>query len=119
LLYAKMVVNHVVCLRFRESASAAEIADIVAGFRALAHVEALRCTSFEGGVNSSAEGLSAPFGAPSAGAGATHIFLLKFATAEDVSAYRLHDAHTAFVAKLRPLLAADGGVFVADFKPEF
>ena len=63
-----MVVNHVVCLRFREGVSAAEIADIVAGFRALASCDALRCLSFEGGANSSTEALSAPFGAPSAAA---------------------------------------------------
>ena len=114
-----MVVKHVVCLRFREGCDAADIASAVAGFRALADDPAVRCRGFEGGTNCSTEGLSAPFGAPSADAGTTHIFLLSFDSAADVSAYLEHSAHVAFVARLRPLLAAQGGVFVADYAPAF
>ena len=114
-----MVIRHIVCLRFREGCGAADVAAVVAGFRALSEEPAIRCRSFEGGANCSTEGLSAPFGAPSAGASATHIFTLTFDSDEDVSQYLIHPAHVAFVARLRPLLAPEGGVFVADYAPAF
>ena len=112
----KSRVKHIVCLRFAPGTSPAAKSAVVDKFRAMA-ASIPGVLSFEGGRNSSGEGLSAPHGAPAATDAATHIFTLTFASEADVQAYLVHEAHVSFVGELLPQLASEGSVFVADYTP--
>jgi hypothetical protein len=82
--------RHVVLFSFKDSASEADIASIVAGFSALPNAIS-GITAFEWGTNVSPEGLNDGF---------THCFTLSFARVEDRDAYLVHPAHTDFVKTL-------------------
>ena len=116
LLPRKPAVKHIVCLRFLPGTEESVTRGVVEKFRAMA-ARVPGVLSFEGGRNSSSEGLSAPHGAPAASDAATHIFTLTFASEAAVREYLVHEAHVAFVAELLPLLAPEGRVFVADYTP--
>ena len=99
-----MTLRHLVLLRFKAAASAADIAAIERAFCALRpQIDGVR--DLEWGTDVSPEGLSKSF---------THSFLLSFDDAAGRDAYLPHPAHEAFVALLQPLL---DDVLVIDYQP--
>ena len=93
-LTSKKQLRHVVLFKFKESASAADIAAVEAAFAALpAKIPQIR--GFEWGVNNSPEGLDKGF---------THCFLLTFDSEEDREIYLPHPDHKAFGMALGPVL---------------
>jgi hypothetical protein len=98
--------RHIVAFRYKPHATAAQLAQITAAFRALQHtIPGIR--SFEHGVNTSPEGKHQGF---------THVYVLTFDNAEARDAYLPHPAHAAFGALLRELDVLDD-VFVVDYVP--
>lgn len=88
------VLRHVVLFRFKESATAEDVARIEQAFAALpAQIDAIH--DFEFGTNNSPEGLNDGF---------THCFLVTFRDEAGRDAYLPHPAHKAFVDVLRPHL---------------
>ncbi len=99
-----MTLRHLVLLRFKPAASAADIMAIERAFCALRQqIDTVR--DLEWGTDVSPEGLSKCF---------THSFLLSFNDAAGRDAYLPHPAHKAFVALLEPLL---DDVLVVDYQP--
>ena len=99
-----MTLRHLVLLRFKAAASAADVAAIERAFCALRlQIDSVR--ALEWGTDVSPEGLSKSF---------THSFLLSFDDAAGRDAYLPHPAHKAFVALLQPLL---DDVLVIDYQP--
>jgi hypothetical protein len=95
--------RHVVCLKFKETATEAQIKEIEAAFKALKKsVPGIK--TFERGTNISPENLNKGF---------THCFILTFGSDKDRDAYLVHPEHKAFGALLGPVLA---DVFVIDFQ---
>lgn len=97
-----MTLRHVVLLRFKPEASAAEITAIEQAFAALAGRIA-EVQSLEWGTNNSPEGLDR---------GYTHCFTLGFEDAAARDAYLVHPVHQAFSAQAGPHLAE---VLVIDY----
>lgn len=96
------LLRHLVLLRFKADASAADVAGIERAFVALR--EQIDCVrDLEWGTDVSPEGLAKGF---------THAFLLTFDDAAARDAYLPHPAHQAFVAQLKPLL---DDVLVVDY----
>jgi hypothetical protein len=110
LLLAAIVTNanaadklqHVVCFKFKSTATAQDIAKVEAAFRALKQQIPL-IQAFEWGTNVSQEKRDKGF---------THCFILSFNSEGDRDAYIEHPAHKAFGKLVGPLL---DDVFVIDF----
>ena len=97
------VLRHLVLLRFRPEALAADIASIEGAFAALRHqIDSVR--DLEWGTDVSPEGLAKGF---------THVFMLSFADDAGRDHYLPHPLHQAFVARLQPLL---DDVLVIDYR---
>jgi len=95
-------IRHLVCLKFLETATADQIAEIEERFPLLKEsIEGI--VSIEWGTNNSSEGLNKGF---------THCFLVTFANDEARSTYLPHPKHQQFVDILKPLLE---DVFVMDY----
>ena len=98
------VYRHVVCFRFKEGTTQADIDAINAAFEKLPQqIDTIR--HFEWGVNVSPEGLADGF---------THCYVVTFDDKAGLEAYLPHPAHQAFVAMLRPKLDKP---FVIDYVP--
>jgi Stress responsive A/B Barrel Domain len=88
------VYRHVVLVKFKAEAEAAQIAEVETAFRALPQqIDSI--TGFEWGTNVSPEGKDD---------GYTHCFFLTFADKAGLEVYLPHPAHAAFGAVLRPVL---------------
>jgi hypothetical protein len=99
------MLRHLVLLKFKAEATAAQVDTIVQAFVDLpAQISAVK--ALEWGTDVSPEGL---------GKGFTHSFLLSFADAAARDAYLPHPAHPAFVARLQPVLA---DVLVIDYETD-
>ena len=86
--------RHVVLLKFKDDASAADIRKVEAAFRALpAKIKEIK--GLEWGINNSPENLAQGF---------THCFFLSFANEKGREIYLPHPDHQAFVAVLKPHL---------------
>jgi len=95
-------IRHLVCLKFKETATADQIAEIEKCFPLLKEsIEGI--VSIEWGTNNSPEGLNKGF---------THCFLVTFANDAARSTYLPHPKHQQFVDILKPLLE---DVFVIDY----
>ena len=96
------VYRHVVVFKFKETATDAQVAQIVEDFGKLQD-DIPEIIAYEHGTNVSPEGLDDGF---------THVFLVTFKGKAGLEVYLPHPAHKAFVAKLRPLLEQP---FVVDY----
>ena len=106
-LYSKpesSLIRHVVCFKFKESASPREIKLVEESFNNLPALIA-GIESFESGINNSPEGLNKEF---------THCFVVTFKNEEARKKYLPHPDHQKFVSLLKPILE---DVFVIDFTP--
>jgi hypothetical protein len=86
--------RHMVLFGFKPGVSHAQIAALVARFRALKDLIP-GVEDFESGIDVSSEGLAQ---------GHTHCFLLTFASESARDAYLPHPGHQAFVAWIGPLV---------------
>jgi hypothetical protein len=83
--------RHIVLLKFKDAAPAAEVKKIEDAFAALkGQIELVK--GFEWGTNVSPEGLSQGF---------THIYFVTFASKADLEKYLPHPAHQDFVTLLK------------------
>lgn len=98
-------VNHVVCFKFADTATAEQIQKVDADFRALKS-KIPQIKSLKAGTNMSPEKLNKGF---------THCWILTFKNAADRDAYLVHPAHKAFGGSLGSVMA---DVFVIDFVSE-
>jgi len=106
-LYSKpesSLIRHVVCFKFKESASPREIKLVEESFNNLPALIA-GIESIEWGINNSPEGLNKEF---------THCFVVTFRNEEARKKYLPHPDHREFVSLLKPILE---DVFVIDFTP--
>jgi hypothetical protein len=94
--------RHVVCFKFKETASAADIKMVEDAFRAL-KTKVPGVVAYEWGTNVSPENMNQ---------GLTHCFVLTFKTDKDRDAYLVHPEHKAFGKMLGPYLEK---AFVIDF----
>jgi hypothetical protein len=101
----KKELRHVVLFKFKETATAEDIAKVEEAFTALPS-QIPEINSIEWGMNNSPEGLNKGF---------THCFLLTFDSEEERSVYLPHPAHKAFGELLTPYL---DDVFVIDYWPQ-
>lgn len=92
----------VLCFKFKDTASKAEIDSVISAFRALPE-QISEISSFRSGRNISKAQRNK---------GLTHCFVLIFNSEQDLDRYAHHAAHLSFVQRLVPLLA-DG--FEVDF----
>ena len=97
-------VHHVVCFKFKSTASADEIKKIEEAFRALQD-KIPGIESLKWGTNVSKEQKSKGF---------THCFILTFKTDKDRDVYLEHPEHKAFIKLVGPIV---DDVFVIDFVP--
>lgn len=97
------IVYHVVCFKYKDSATEEQIAAVSEAFADLEN-EIPFITSYRAGTNISPEGLDKGF---------THCYILTFKNREDRDKYLPHPAHKAFGRKLGPVL---DDVFVIDFE---
>lgn len=88
------VLRHVVLFKFKDTATAEQIAEIEKGFAGL-KTQIDEIQDFEWGTNNSSEGLSQDF---------THCFFVTFKSEADRDAYLPHAAHQTFVEQVKPLL---------------
>lgn len=97
--------RHVVLFKFKESATEADIQQIVKAFKELPEkIDGI--LDFEWGTNVSPEGLSEGF---------THVFLVTFKDEQSRDIYLPHPAHKAFGGIVGPHLEK---VLVVDYLPE-
>jgi hypothetical protein len=101
----KRQLRHVVLFKFKESATAEDIAKIEKAFSALQD-KIPQIKSYEWGTNNSPEGLDKGF---------THCFFLTFNSEEDRAIYLPHPDHKAFGGLLGPYLE---DVLVLDYWTE-
>jgi hypothetical protein len=95
--------RHVVIFKFKETATKAQIDDIVTRFRALpSKIDTI--IDFEDGVDISPEKLADGF---------THCFLVTFKDKAGIEKYLPHPAHLDFVEHLKPILEKP---FVIDYE---
>lgn len=88
------VLRHVVLFKFKETATAEQVAGIERAFAGLkSQIDEIE--DFEWGTNNSPEGLSQDF---------THCFFVTFKSEADRDAYLPHAAHQKFVEQVKPLL---------------
>ena len=97
--------EHVVCFKFKPTASAQDIRKVEEAFQALKQ-KIPQVVSLEWGTNVSKEKRDKGF---------THCFILSFKSEEDRDAYIEHPAHKAFGKLVGPVL---DDVFVIDFSPK-
>ena len=95
--------QHVVCFKFKSTASTPEIKKVEEAFQALKQ-KISQIVSLEWGTNVSKEQRDKGF---------THCFILTFKTEKDRDAYIEHPAHKAFGGIVGPVL---DDVFVIDFR---
>jgi len=88
------VLRHVVLFKFKDTATAEQIAGIEKAFAGLPS-EISEIQDFEWGTDNSPEKLAQGF---------THCFLVTFKSEKDRDAYLPHAAHQKFVEKVKPLL---------------
>lgn len=94
--------RHIVCLKFKEEATPAQIKNIEKEFAALkGKIDTI--TGLEWGTNVSPEDRAKGF---------THCFVVSFKDMAGLEVYGPHDAHQAFVKILKPAI---DDVFVFDF----
>jgi hypothetical protein len=86
--------RHVVLFKFKDTASATEIAKVEAAFKKLP-TQIPQIKGFEWGLNNSPENLNQGF---------THCFFLTFNSEEDRAIYLPHPDHKAFGSLLGPIL---------------
>lgn len=96
------LLRHVVCFKFNEDSSEADVQKVVDAFAALEQ-EIPFIVDFEYGTNVSPEDLNQGF---------THCFVATFKTAKDRDIYLDHPEHLEFVEVLKPHLDK---VFVIDY----
>lgn len=101
--FAAGSLQHVVCLKFKATASADDIRKVEAAFAAL-KTKIPGIVSLSWGTNVSPEKLNKGF---------THCFVLTFDSAKDRDAYLVHPEHKAFGKVLGPTME---DVFVLDFE---
>jgi hypothetical protein len=88
------ILRHVVLIKFKDNAGAADIKAVEVAFGQLkSKIDLIR--GFEWGTNNSPEKLNE---------GLTHCFFVNFASEKDRDAYLVHPAHKAFVEVLTPVL---------------
>ena len=97
--------QHVVCFKFKSTATAEDIKKVEVAFQGLKHKIPL-IVSLEWGTNVSKEQKDKGF---------THCFVLTFKSEQDRDAYVVHPEHKAFGKIVGPLL---DDVFVLDFWPK-
>ena len=107
---AKPRLRHIVCFKFKEDASEAQVNKVVRAFKALKN-KIPGIVAFETGTNNSPEGLNKDF---------THCFIVTFESEAAREAYLPHPEHMKFVEILKPVM---DDVFVIDYwindrKPE-
>ena len=95
-------IQHVVCFKFKEDATKAQIKEVEQAFAALKG-KIPEIDRLEWGINNSPEGLNKGF---------THCFIITFPNEKAREAYLPHPEHKAFVKILKPIL---DDVFVIDF----
>ena len=95
-------IQHVVCFKFKQDASKAQIKEVETAFAALKD-KIPGIDHLEWGTNNSPEGLNKGF---------THCFIVTFSNQKARETYLPHPGHKAFVAILKPILE---DVFVIDF----
>ena len=95
-------IRHVVCFKFKEDATDAQIRKVEKAFAGLKK-KIPEIKGLEWGVNNSPEGLNKGF---------THCFIVTFADEKGRKIYLPHPDHKAFVEILKPIL---DDVFVIDF----
>lgn len=96
------LLRHVVCFKFKEDATEAQIQEVVDEFAQLpSQIDAI--VDFEWGVNNSPEDHAKGF---------THCFIVTFRSEDGRAAYLPHEAHQAFVGIVGPVLE---DVFVIDY----
>ena len=95
-------IRHVVCFKFKEDATDAQIRKVEKAFAGLKK-KIPEIKGLEWGVNTSPEGLNKGF---------THCFIVTFADEKGREIYLPHPDHKAFVEILKPIL---DDVFVIDF----
>ena len=95
-------IRHVVCFKFKEDATDAQIRKVEKAFAGLKK-KIPEIKGLEWGVNNSPEGLNKGF---------THCFIVSFADEKGREIYLPHPDHKAFVEILKPIL---DDVFVIDF----
>ena len=94
--------RHVVCFKFKEEATPAQIKNIEKEFAALkGKIDTI--TGLEWGTNVSPEDRAKGF---------THCFIVSFKDLAGLKVYAPHEAHQAFVKILKPIL---DDIFVFDF----
>lgn len=86
--------RHVVLFKFKDEATAEQVKEIEVAFAQLPK-QIAAITDYEWGTNVSPEGLDDGF---------THCFFVSFANKEGLEIYIPHEAHQAFVSKLKPIL---------------
>jgi hypothetical protein len=91
----KGLLRHVVIFKYKETASAQDIARVETAFRALKK-SIPGIVAFESGVNVSPENLNKGF---------THCYILTFRTEKARDAYLVHPEHQKFVELIKPVLA--------------
>ena len=96
-------IRHVVCFKFKEDATEAQIKKVEKAFAGLKK-KIPEIKGLEWGVNNSPEGLNKGF---------THCFIVTFADEKERAIYLPHPDHKAFVAILKPIL---DDAFVIDFE---
>jgi hypothetical protein len=97
--------QHVVCFKFKATATAQDIKKVEQAFQGLKQ-KIPQVVSLEWGTNVSKENKDKGF---------THCFILTFKSQKDLDAYIVHPDHKAFVTLVGPLL---DDVFVVDFWPK-
>jgi hypothetical protein len=98
-------VHHVVCFKFKSTATAPEIKNVEAAFEALQQ-KVPGIESLKWGTNVSKEQRNKGF---------THCFVLTFKTEKERDAYLEHPEHKAFGKLVGPVV---DDVFVLDFVPQ-
>lgn len=104
---AQPVVRHVVVFKYKATATAAQIAEVTAGFRAMKD-KIPGILSFEHGKNISPEKLDQGF---------NHVYLVTFSSAAALDAFLPHPEHKKF-GDLLARLGVVESVFVVDFTPQ-
>lgn len=88
------ILRHVVLIKFKDNASAADIKSVEDAFGKLqSKINLIK--GFEWGTNNSPENLNE---------GLTHCFFVNFASEKGRDEYLVHPAHKAFVEVLKPVL---------------
>jgi Stress responsive A/B Barrel Domain len=88
---ADKVLRHIVLYKFKESATPAQVQEVIDAFGGLPKkVDTI--IGYEAGTNVSTEGKSEGF---------THAFVVTFKNEKDLAAYLVHPAHEAYVQVVR------------------